>query len=342
MIDVFWKLADSAPMGIVTTATGVLTALDWLLAVWMLLVGGCFGSLMNVIIYRWPAGMSIVYPNSRCPFCEHPIRWFDNLPVFGWLVLRGRCRDCGVPIAARYPLVEACVAVVFLSLVFIEVFSEGANLPSGGQPFSPPTVWIAYGLHVLLLCTLICAALIHYDGKRAPLKLFAFPILAGLIVPLVWPRVRPLPVGVLDVSGWTSVIAEGLAGMIVGALSGYIGSLACAGNHDRSRPGTVLPLMLCGVVLGWQATALLASVVAAMYFLSAVECRLRRGVRQIPWSAFLTIAVMLLLIYWRLLDEHAPQLTRDANAATFAVLALITFALSAANGLIGAEHANSR
>jgi len=69
-------------------------------------VGATLGSFMNVVVYRLPRRMSLSRPASRCPKCEHPIRWHDNVPVFGWLMLRGRCRDCGNPIAARYPLVE--------------------------------------------------------------------------------------------------------------------------------------------------------------------------------------------------------------------------------------------
>jgi leader peptidase (prepilin peptidase)/N-methyltransferase len=76
--------------------------------------GGLFGSFANVCIYRLPLGLSIVRPGSRCPACGHPVRPFDNVPVLAWLLLRGRCRDCRVPIPIRYPLVEALVAFLFL------------------------------------------------------------------------------------------------------------------------------------------------------------------------------------------------------------------------------------
>ncbi|HEX9049111.1 MAG TPA: prepilin peptidase [Anaeromyxobacter sp.] len=73
---------------------------------WVLAVGAAVGSFLNVVIARVPAGESIVSPGSRCPRCRAPIRWWDNLPIVSWLVLRGRCRSCGAPIPARYPLVE--------------------------------------------------------------------------------------------------------------------------------------------------------------------------------------------------------------------------------------------
>jgi leader peptidase (prepilin peptidase) / N-methyltransferase len=70
------------------------------------------GSFLNVLIARLPEGESLVHPGSRCPHCGHPVRPYDNVPVLSWLWLRGRCRDCGQPISARYPLVEALTGVL--------------------------------------------------------------------------------------------------------------------------------------------------------------------------------------------------------------------------------------
>ncbi len=76
-------------------------------------VGLVSGSFLNVVAYRVPQGMSVVRPPSACPNCSAPIRNRDNVPVFGWLALRGRCRDCGEPISVRYPIVEAVTGVLF-------------------------------------------------------------------------------------------------------------------------------------------------------------------------------------------------------------------------------------
>lgn len=76
-------------------------------------LGLLIGSFLNVVIYRVPAGLSLVSPGSTCPACAHPVRAYDNVPVLSWLVLRGRCRDCAVPIAGRYPLVELATGVLF-------------------------------------------------------------------------------------------------------------------------------------------------------------------------------------------------------------------------------------
>lgn len=78
----------------------------WLLQAVAALVGGLVGSFLNVVIARVPAGLSVVTPRSRCPRCETPIAWYDNLPVLSWLLLRARCRACRAPISIRYPLVE--------------------------------------------------------------------------------------------------------------------------------------------------------------------------------------------------------------------------------------------
>lgn len=77
-------------------------------------LGLLIGSFLNVVIHRVPAGLSLVSPGSACPACAHPVRAYDNVPVLSWLVLRGRCRDCAAPIAARYPLVELATGLLFV------------------------------------------------------------------------------------------------------------------------------------------------------------------------------------------------------------------------------------
>jgi leader peptidase (prepilin peptidase) / N-methyltransferase len=85
-----------------------------LIAIFSVLTGLAFGSFLNVCISRLPQHESVVRPRSRCPRCHHPIRERDNIPVLSWLVLRGRCRDCGTRIPIRYPLIEFATAALFL------------------------------------------------------------------------------------------------------------------------------------------------------------------------------------------------------------------------------------
>src|SRR3954453_19978276 len=85
-----------------------------LLLVFSGVLGLLIGSFLNVVVHRVPVGASVVSPPSRCPGCEHPIRARHNVPVLGWVVLRGRCADCQLPISARYPLVESMTAGLFV------------------------------------------------------------------------------------------------------------------------------------------------------------------------------------------------------------------------------------
>ena len=87
--------------------------LSWSLVALAFLAGLLFGSFLNVCIARLPNDESIVSPRSRCPHCSHTIRWYDNLPVLSYLVLRRRCRDCGAAISWRYPAVELALGVWF-------------------------------------------------------------------------------------------------------------------------------------------------------------------------------------------------------------------------------------
>ncbi len=81
------------------------------------LVGAVLGSFLNVCIYRLPRGLSIVYPASRCPHCHTPIKWWQNIPILSFFLLKGRCSWCQTPISFRYPLVEAISAAVTLMVV---------------------------------------------------------------------------------------------------------------------------------------------------------------------------------------------------------------------------------
>src|SRR5215210_6905225 len=82
-----------------------------------LLFGLVVGSFLNVVAHRLPRGESLAHPGSRCPRCGTPVKPYDNVPLLSWLVLRGRCRHCGEPISARYPLVELATGLLFAAVV---------------------------------------------------------------------------------------------------------------------------------------------------------------------------------------------------------------------------------
>ncbi|HEY9702383.1 MAG TPA: prepilin peptidase, partial [Allocoleopsis sp.] len=77
-------------------------------------LGSAIGSFLNVVIYRIPAGLSILHPPSRCPHCKHQLGITENIPVFGWLLLQGKCKHCHSPISIRYPIIETVTGILFL------------------------------------------------------------------------------------------------------------------------------------------------------------------------------------------------------------------------------------
>ncbi|QDS98743.1 Type 4 prepilin-like proteins leader peptide-processing enzyme [Adhaeretor mobilis] len=150
------------------------------------------GSFLNVVAYRMPLGMSVIWKPSHCPKCETPILARDNVPVLGWLWLRGKCRSCSEPISPRYAIVEAVMALTFIVLAYAELFSGGANLPTGPltegrgalENILEPhwTLLRVYAFHCALMCVLMCVVLVDLDGVRFPWSwivplIFAFLIL---------------------------------------------------------------------------------------------------------------------------------------------------------------------
>lgn len=115
---------------------------DLLTAIWLGVIGACIGSFLNVVAYRWPRGLSVVWKPSHCPQCGRDIRWYDNVPVIGWLALRGRCRECGKPIPPRYAIVEAVMGVVFFALAYIAVLIPAAK-PGGVSSIESSGSWNA-------------------------------------------------------------------------------------------------------------------------------------------------------------------------------------------------------
>ena len=85
----------------------------WAVSAMAGMFGLLFGSFLNVCSLRWPVDESVVSPGSRCPSCLEPVRWYDNVPVFSWIVLRGRCRHCARPVSVQYPLVEAATGLMW-------------------------------------------------------------------------------------------------------------------------------------------------------------------------------------------------------------------------------------
>lgn len=227
-----------------------------LVAAWLLIFGGSVGSFLNVVAYRLPLGLSLVRPPSHCPACKTPIAWHDNVPVLGWLWLRGRCRACRVWISPRYPLVEAVAAAMFLAVGWREIVAGGANLPHDpviydGQVVSPAPLFVRAvlcGYHLLLLSTLLPAALMEIDGRRLPWRLGWPAAAVGLAASVAFAWVHPLHA--LRTSGSEMLgPLDAAAGLAAGCLAAW--ALARLTPADR-RDGLWLGLPLVGLFLGWQ------------------------------------------------------------------------------------------
>ena len=101
----------------------------WLLIAAATVLGAVLGSFLNVVAFRLTRGMSLSRPGSQCPSCHHPIRWYDNVPVVGWMWLGGRCRDCQSAISPRYPAVEGLMAAVGALVGSWSAALVGASVP---------------------------------------------------------------------------------------------------------------------------------------------------------------------------------------------------------------------
>jgi prepilin signal peptidase PulO-like enzyme (type II secretory pathway) len=246
-----------------------------ILAFWLFAMGAAIGSFVNVVVYRLPAGLSLIRPGSFCPTCKHPVRWHDNLPILGWLVLRGKCRDCRSPIAARYPAVEGVAAAMFLAIGVCELLLGGANLPLRpevlfGEVFRPrPDAAQLAGIlayHLLFLSTLLAAMLIEYDGQRIPRQLWLPAMAIGGLAPLAWPWLHPVPAALLP-ADWMGGLADVAAGAGAGAMLGWLAQPVVG---RRYAAGFSLALIGTGLFLGWQSVTVLAVA-------SVVACGLSRG-----------------------------------------------------------------
>ena len=267
--------------------------------VWLLFVGGCIGSFMNVVIFRLPAGLSVAHPGSRCPNCCHSIRWHDNIPVISWLVLRAKCRDCKAPISVRYASVEALIGIIVVALAIVEVYIPTRRL-FWIQPIDWVLIWGRFTVHVAVICTAVCAAFMEFDRRRVPMRLFyaaTFLALVGVFairVPSVHLQFVVLAPGPISA----------LRDMAIGIALGWVLApivLQSSTANRRFRPSR-WTIVLIGGALGWQALLFVAVIAALVSLLLGSLSRRVFLIRRIPPSAGV-VAALLTLLY------SAPSLT---------------------------------
>lgn len=238
-------------------------------AIFFFVIGACVGSFLNVVIYRVPLGISVLVKPSHCPGCDEKISGRDNLPIVGWLKLKGCCRNCGIGISSRYPTVELVVGLVFLILYFVQLISGGTNLPGRNPNQYAGVLWILfytkwdlvglYFYHCLLMCTLFSWAMIQRDGQRVPVRVIALMFVLLASPPLLSPHLLPYPAVGAGLSGVVRSYeaAETAVTMGVGLAAGFclafLYRLFSRFAGQSTIPDHVASWMLFGMALGWQA-----------------------------------------------------------------------------------------
>jgi len=151
------------------------TPQEWIIVLFLFMFGCCIGSFLNVVIYRLPREKSLVHPGSACPHCGRPIRFYDNIPLLSWLILRAKCRYCKSPISPRYFVIELLTGSVFLG-VYLVYFHGGIRGGMGEEG-----AWFVYALHLVLIGAFIAASGIDLELWIIPLSICWFVTAAGLI-----------------------------------------------------------------------------------------------------------------------------------------------------------------
>ena len=228
-------------------------------------LGLLIGSFLNVVIWRVPRGESLLSPPSHCPACDHAVRPRDNTPVLSWLLLRGKCRDCGARISARYPLVEAGTALVFAVLAvrigvepelpaFLYLGAIGVALTMIDLDVKRLPNAIVLPSYVVGLVLLAVAALVDEDLSDLLRAVLGMTALFGLYFVLA--MVYPAGMGFGDVKlagvlglylgwlGWAEVVAGGFLGFLFGGLVG--GVLMAVRRAGRKSQIPFGPFMVVG------------------------------------------------------------------------------------------------
>ncbi len=181
----------------------------------LLALGACIGSFLNVLIYRLPRGESIVFPGSHCPSCGRGIRWYDNIPLLSWLVLRGRCRDCKTPISPRYLIIEAATAVRVAGL-FVCYYVLATRCCAG----SFFDTWPMFAAHATLLCGLLVCAVVDLELYIVPLEVMWVCTLTGLAAATF--SYDPFLLTRHPIAGFSAAVSPTTAAMSAAAVVGLI------------------------------------------------------------------------------------------------------------------------
>jgi leader peptidase (prepilin peptidase)/N-methyltransferase len=235
------------------------------------LVGAVIGSFLNVCIYRLPRGESIAWPVSHCPTCSTPIAPYDNVPVFSYLLLRGRCRACRAPISVRYPLIELANALGYALILW---------------RFGP--TWPAL-VYAMLFSVLLVVTGIDLSHQIIP-NVITLP---GIVIGFVC-AVTILPVGAIN----------SLLGILVGG--GILLGLAWISPYVFGKEGMGLGdvklVAMVGAFLGWRQallTIMVGAVVGSVVGLTLIALKVMRREHYIPFGPFLALGAVVAMLFYR-------------------------------------------
>ncbi len=257
--------------------------MEFLFALYAFALGAIVGSFLNVVIHRYPRGESIVFPASRCPWCGHQIRPWDNVPLLSWVLLAGRCRSCRAPIALRYPLVELTNALLWLAVwLHLGLSPEAAVLAVLG---SMTVVLIFVDAEIQILPDVV-------DLPGIALGLLLGWLHAGVDAPQL-------------------VLASSLGDSALGAAFGAGLLLAVGLAYRLVRKvegmglGDVKMMAMIGAVCGWTAVlpvVFLGSITGAAIGI-AIAMRRREGLQfALPFGVFLGLAFLSVIFFGRTLE----------------------------------------
>lgn len=196
--------------------------------------GSIIGSFLNVVIHRVPSGRSVLRPASACGACGHAIRWYDNIPLVSWLVLRARCRDCRAPISARYPLIELLTALAFAGTALV---------------FVPP-VFAAEGLAATLAEAIVLAAFLYLAAisiALAAIDLETMRLPNAIVLPAYLVGAIAFTAAAALGGSWERLATAGLGLAIMGAI--YL--IPALIRPDAIGGGDVKLAGVLGLFLGW-------------------------------------------------------------------------------------------
>ena len=230
--------------------------IDGYFAFIVFMFGACLGSFLNVCIYRIPAELSVVKPRSRCPKCLTNLAWYDNVPIFGWIFLKGKCRYCKTSIAARYPSVELLTA-----LLFVGIWIQYPLLQESGLDFRFAAYWLlAFGL--------VLGSFVDVDEMWIPDRCTIGGMIVGPLVSLLIPALH-------GSDGPVSGLIQSLIGLAFGF--GLLWSISILGRlilkKDAMGFGDVKLMGAIGAFFGWQAilfTVMVSSLAGSVIGISCI------------------------------------------------------------------------